>query len=33
VKAGQIDKILFIVDADHEKDDAKYKGYQTPKMN
>ena len=28
VEAGQIEKILFIVDADHEKDDAKYKGYQ-----
>jgi hypothetical protein len=28
VEAGQIDKILFIVDADFEKDDAKYKGYQ-----
>jgi len=26
VDAGQIDKILFIVDADYEKDDAKYKG-------
>jgi len=28
VEAGQIDKILFIVDADYEKDDAKYKGFQ-----
>lgn len=28
VKAERIDKILFIVDADHEKDDAIYKGYQ-----
>lgn len=28
VEADEIDKILFIVDADHEKDDAKYKGYQ-----
>lgn len=28
VASEEIDKILFIVDADHEKDDAKYKGYQ-----
>ena len=28
VEAGQIDKILFIVDADDEKDDAKYKGFE-----
>ena len=28
VEAETIDRILFIVDADHEKDDAKYKGYQ-----
>jgi hypothetical protein len=28
VAAENINKILFIVDADHEKDDAKYKGYQ-----
>jgi len=28
VEAGQIDKILFIVDADYEKDDAKYKGFE-----
>lgn len=28
VDAGQIDKILFIVDADYEKDDAKYKGFE-----
>ncbi len=28
VEAGIIDKILFIVDADHEKDDAKYKGHE-----
>ena len=30
VEAGQIDKILLIVDADYEKDDAKYK---VPKMS
>ncbi len=28
VEADEIDKILFIVDADYEKDDAKYKGYE-----
>jgi hypothetical protein len=28
VEAESINKILFIVDADHEKDDAKYKGYE-----
>ena len=28
VEAETIDRILFIVDADHEKDDAKYKGYE-----
>ena len=28
VEAETIDRILFIVDADYEKDDAKYKGYQ-----
>jgi len=28
VDADEIDKVLFIVDADHEKDDAKYKGYE-----
>lgn len=28
VEAERIDKILFIVDADYEKDDAKYKGYE-----
>ncbi len=28
VAAERIDKILFIVDADHEKDDAKYKGFE-----
>ncbi len=26
--SDEINKILFIVDADHEKDDAKYKGYE-----
>jgi hypothetical protein len=28
VEAGQIDKILFVVDADYEKDDEKYKGFE-----
>lgn len=28
VETGQINKILFIIDADYEKDDAKYKGYE-----
>lgn len=28
VDSDEINKILFIVDADHEKDDAKYKGYE-----
>jgi hypothetical protein len=28
VETGQIEKILFIVDADDEKDDAKYKGFE-----
>ncbi|MFZ2726478.1 MAG: DUF3226 domain-containing protein [Methylococcaceae bacterium] len=27
ISAGQIQKILFIIDADDEKDDTKYKGY------
>lgn len=31
VTSEEIDKILFIVDADHEKDDAKYKGYENTK--
>jgi hypothetical protein len=31
VASEEIDKILFIVDADHEKDDAKYKGYENTK--
>lgn len=31
VEADEINKILFIVDADHEKDDAKYKGYENTK--
>ena len=28
VEAGQIDKVLFVVDADYEEDDAKYKGFE-----
>ncbi|MGZ3753464.1 MAG: hypothetical protein ACXVAU_19420 [Mucilaginibacter sp.] len=28
VEAEEINKILFVVDADHEKDDAKYKGFE-----
>ncbi|MGZ5007902.1 MAG: DUF3226 domain-containing protein [Methylobacter sp.] len=28
VEAEEINKILFIVDADYEKDDAKYKGFE-----
>ncbi len=31
VETDEIDKILFIVDADHEKDDVKYKGYENTK--
>lgn len=28
VSTGQIDKLLFIVDADNEKDDTQYKGFE-----
>lgn len=28
IEAEAINKILFVIDADHEKDDAKYKGFE-----
>lgn len=31
IDSDEVGKILFIVDADHEKDDAKYKGYENTK--